>query len=286
MSTHSDDTTTQRLPVTVEAGSLKAAVQAHWQRETCGTRSVATDERKEFFAKIERERYAWEPYIPTFARFERARGLRLLEIGVGAGTDFVNWVRHGAIASGIDLTEQGVSLTRERIAAESLSADIQVADAEALPFPDNSFDIVYSYGVLHHSPDTVRAIKEVHRVLRPGGTALIMIYHHPSWVGLMVWAVHCAARLRPWKSPRWAVYHYLESPGTKVYTVAEGRALFADFARAEVRPQLSHGDQLLMPPAAKYLGWVHRLAWGLYPRWAVRLTGHKLGTGLLIEAVK
>lgn len=223
-----------------EPVSLKAAVQAHWEREACGTHPVAAAERREFFERIERERYTWEPYIPVFARFARAKDLKLLEIGVGAGTDFVNWVRHGAIATGVDLTAEGVSLTQERLAAEGLTADVRVADAENLPFSDSSFDVVYSCGVLHHAPDTARAVSEVHRVLRPGGTALIMIYHHPSWVGLMMWGVHCAARLKPWQSPRWAVYQ----------------------------------------------GWLHRLAWSLYLWWLVKRMGDRLGTGLLIEAVK
>jgi ubiquinone/menaquinone biosynthesis C-methylase UbiE len=269
-----------------DADALKEAVRRHWQAEPCGTREASPEERRAFFDGIERDRYAWEPYIKPFARFERGRGKRVLEVGVGAGTDFINWVRNGAVATGVDLTEHGVALTRERLALEGLSAEVMVADAERLPFDDASFDIVYSYGVLHHSPNTAAAVREVHRVLKPGGTAIVMVYHHPSWVGLMLWGLHYAARLRPWVSPRQAVFEHLESPGTKVYTVAEGEALFTDFARATVRPQLSHGDLLLMPPAAKYRGWAHRLAWRLYPRWAVRRLGDRLGTGLMIEAVK
>jgi ubiquinone/menaquinone biosynthesis C-methylase UbiE len=249
--------------------ALKAAVREHWEAQPCGTRDLPTGDRRRFFAELERERYELEPYIKPFARFERGRGKKVLEVGVGAGTDFVNWVRNGAEATGIDLTEQGVLLTRERLELEGLRAEVRQGDAENLPFPDASFDIVYSYGVLHHSPDTAKAIREVHRVLKPGGTALVMIYHSPSWVGFMLWGVHCAARGRPWVSPRQAVYEHLESPGTKAYTVDEARALFRDFARAEIRPQLGHGDLLLMRPAQRYRSWKHRLAW---PRWAVRLT--------------
>ena len=128
-----------------------------------------------------------------------------MEVGVGAGTDFVNWVRNGAIATGVDLTQSGVALTGERLEIEGLEADVRVADAESLPFADDSFDIVYSWGVLHHSPDTPRAIEEVRRVLRPAGTALVMIYHAWSWMGFTLWWLHCAAKIRPWKSPRWAM---------------------------------------------------------------------------------
>jgi ubiquinone/menaquinone biosynthesis C-methylase UbiE len=266
--------------------TLKAAVRSHWQAQPCGTREVSPEDRRRFFDQIERERYTWEPYLRPFARFEEGRGKRLLEVGVGAGTDFVNWVRAGAHATGVDLTDHGIALTRERLALEGLQAELSVADAENLPFPEDSFDLVYSYGVLHHSPDTAKAVREVHRVLRPGGTARVMIYHYPSWVCFMVWGVHSVARGRPWESPREAVYRHLESPGTKVYTVAEARELFRDFSRVTVRPQLGHGDLLLMPPAEKYQRPLHRLAWKLYPRGVIRRLGDRLGTALLIEAVK
>lgn len=265
---------------------LKDAVRSHWQTEPCGTRDVSPEDRRRFFAQIERDRYELEPYIRGFARFEEGRGKRVLEVGVGAGTDFVNWVRCGALATGVDLTEHGIALTRERLALEGLDADLRVADAENLPFEDETFDIVYSYGVLHHSPDTPRAVREVHRVLKRGGIARVMVYHYPSWVCFMVWGVHSLAKGRAWETPRRAVFDHLESPGTKVYTVAEARALLGDFSRVEVRPQLSHADLLLHPPSAKYRSLHHALAWKLYPRWLVRALGDHLGTGLLIEAVK
>jgi hypothetical protein len=103
-----------RTPLEADSARLKEQIRQYWEAEPCGTRGVSADERRQFFAQIERERYEWEPYIPRYARFERGRGKKLLEIGVGAGTDFTNWVRNGAIATGIDLTERGVSLTKER----------------------------------------------------------------------------------------------------------------------------------------------------------------------------
>jgi hypothetical protein len=99
-----------------DPGALKQAIKEYWEAEPCGTRDIPTEDRRAFFDRIERERYEWEPYIPEYAQFERARGKKLLEIGVGAGTDFINWVRHGAIATGVDLTQHGISLTKERLA--------------------------------------------------------------------------------------------------------------------------------------------------------------------------
>lgn len=275
-----------RAQARIDSANLKESVKAHWERQPCGTRELPTADRRAFFAQLERERYEVEPYLKDFARFEQGRGKRVLEIGVGAGTDFVNWVRHSALATGVDLTEHGVRLTRERLALEGLRAEVLQADAENLPFADETFDLVYSYGVLHHSPDTPRAIREVHRVLKPGGRARIMVYHVPSWTGWMLWGVHCLAKLRPWRSPRWAIYHHLESPGTKAYTLAEARELCAAFARVDVRAQLGNGDLLLMRPDSKYQAWPYRLMWKLYPRRFVRLTGDRFGLFLLIEATK
>jgi SAM-dependent methyltransferase len=263
-----------------------SAVAAHWEAEPCGTRELPPDDRRRFFEQLERERYALEPYIPRLARFEQGRGKRVLEIGVGAGTDFVQWVRGGAIATGIDLTSRGVELTRERLALEELSADVRQANAEALPFPDGAFDHVYSWGVLHHSPNTPRAIAEVHRVLRPGGTATVMIYHRHAWVPLTVWAVHGPLRGRPGLSIRRALAEHLESPGTKAYTRGEAARLFAAFAEARIRTVLSHGDLLRIRPGAQYASGAYRVLWRLYPRWLVRALGDRWGTNLVVEGRK
>lgn len=269
-----------------DMGKLKGEVRSHWNAVPCGTRDISREDRQRFFRELEAERYSLEPYIRDFARFERGKGKRLLEVGVGAGTDFINWVRHGAIATGVDLTDAGVELTKERLALEGLSAEVRVGDAENLPFADESFDLVYSYGVIHHSPDTPKAVREIHRVLKPGGTAVVMIYHLRSWVALTLWALHGLAKGRPSKTPREVVFEHLESPGTKAYTVDEGRALFRDFSRVKIHTQLGHGDLLLMRPSDKYRSGLHSLLWKVYPRPLVRLLGDRFGLGLMIEAVK
>ncbi|MEZ4379874.1 MAG: class I SAM-dependent methyltransferase [Nannocystaceae bacterium] len=285
--------------------ALKRRVREHWDAEPCGTRGLAGEDLRAALRQQERERYAVDAHIPAFADFPRARGLRVLEIGVGAGTDFIQWLRAGADAWGVDLSPQSLALTRERIAAEGLAladeADevdssgaaedplrrrLQVADAERLPFADASFDLVYSYGVIHHSPDTAAAVAEIHRVLRPGGEARVMIYHVPSWTGLLLWGVHSAARLRPWQRPRAAIYRHLESPGTKAYTLNEARALFSAFAAVEVDTALLAGDLLAMRPSARYRGALARAAWRLYPRGLIRRFGRRLGLGLLVRARK
>jgi len=281
---------------------LKRRVQAHWDREPCGTRGLVGDDLRAAFRQQERERYEVDAHIPGFADFPAARGKRILEIGVGAGTDFIQWLRQGADAFGVDLSVESLALTRQRIVAEGPAigdADaylrddlppaerrLQVGDAEHLPFADASFDLVYSYGVIHHSPDTAAAIAEIYRVLRPGGEARVMIYHVPSWTGLLLWGVHSAARLRPWVSPRRAIYSHLESPGTKAYTLAEARLLFSAFSSVELSTALLAGDLLAMRPSERYQSPLFRAIWRLYPRALIRRFGRRLGLGLLVRADK
>ena len=132
----------------------------------------------------------------------------------------------GADLSGIDLTEAGIDLTSRRLKAEGLHSDLRVADAEALPFPDDHFDVVYSWGVIHHSPDTKLAAREILRVLRPGGRFCVMVYNLNSFVAVQAWLVHGAASGRPRKSRLELIAEHVESPGTKAFTPAEAIDLF------------------------------------------------------------
>jgi SAM-dependent methyltransferase len=134
-----------------------------------------------FYERVEEHRYTKEWHIPAAADFESARGLRVLEIGCGLGTDGAQFATAGAIYTGVDLTEAAVALARRRFELFNLPGTFRTADAENLDFADESFDLVYSHGVLHHTPDTERAVREVHRVLRPGGRAVVMLYHRDSY---------------------------------------------------------------------------------------------------------
>src|SRR5262245_41776091 len=165
-----------------ESSEYKERVRAFWQAHPCGTKFTdAETGTAEFFDRIAQHRYEKEWHIPAAARFSAARGLRVLEIGCGVGTDGAQFAKAGAVYTGIDLTEAAVELARKNFAAHGLSGEFRIADAEALDFPDESFDIVYSHGVLHHTPDIQAAVNEVHRVLKPGGRALVMLYHRGSY---------------------------------------------------------------------------------------------------------
>ena len=161
---------------------LKERVRAFWQAHPCGTRfSDAEMGTPEFFERVEAHRYTKEWHIPDAADFTGTRGLRVLEIGCGMGTDGAQFAQAGARYTGIDLTEAAIELARKRFELSGLEGEFRVADAENLDFADNSFDRVYSHGVLHHTPDTARAVAEIHRVLRPRGRAAVMLYHRGSY---------------------------------------------------------------------------------------------------------
>ena len=273
------------------AESLKTSVRSHWEAETCGTRYGDGADRLVWFREIARTRYKLEPYILDFARFPDVKGKKVLEIGVGAGSDFLEFCRHADHATGVDLTAAGIGLTRERLLLEAIPEaryTLRTADAEALLFSDASFDIVYSWGVLHHTPDTQRAYEEVFRVLKPGGAMRTMIYHVPSWTALMLYLVHGLAKGRPALGLKKAVFLHLESPGTKAYGVAEARALVAaaGFSDVTISTRLGPGDLLTIKPSDRYQAWPYRLAWRLWPRRLIRYLGDRFGLYLLIEGTK
>jgi ubiquinone/menaquinone biosynthesis C-methylase UbiE len=162
--------------------NLKERVRAFWQANPCGVKFAdAEPGTPRFYELVEAHRYATEWHIPSAADFAGARGLKVLEIGCGLGTDGAQFAKAGADYTGVDLTDAAVELARRRFELFNLTGKFQTADAEQLNFPDESFDLVYSHGVLHHTPDTAKAIREIHRVLRPGGRAIVMLYHRNSY---------------------------------------------------------------------------------------------------------
>ena len=202
----------------------KTEVREFWEADPCGARHAqAAEGTRQFYDQVEDERNRLEPFIAAFADFASARDRALLEIGVGVGTDFIRFARAGARVTGVDLTQHSVSLVRQRLALEGLTGEVQVADAEQLPFKDAAFDVVYSWGVLHHTPEPDLAIAEAVRVLKPGGRLCLMLYARHSWVAYGLWARYGLLAGRPDRSLAWALAHHMESSGTKGYTPGEVR---------------------------------------------------------------
>jgi ubiquinone/menaquinone biosynthesis C-methylase UbiE len=264
----------------------KQKVYDFWNNESCGEALYLNAETREGFALQLKSRYELEPFIPTFAKFERAKGLKVLEIGVGLGADHQKFAESGADLYGVDLTDRAIEHTRNRLACFGLNSTLSVGDAENLEFSDNSFDIVYSWGVLHHSPNTPRAVTECWRVLKVGGTARIMIYHTYSMVGLMLWLRYGLLAGRPFVGMKEIYSKYLESPGTKAYSIVEANELFKRFSSVTIRTVMTHADLLESDVGQRYRGSMLSLARKIWPRWLIRRLFPNAGLFMLIEARK
>ena len=151
-------------------------------------------------------------------------------------------LRAGADLYGIDLTEYAVEQTRRRFEIFNLASTLSVGYAEKLVFPDESFDLVCSWGMLHNSPDTPQAVSKVFFVFSRGWDAKIRIYHKRSMFGYMLRGRY--ALLRFWITLREIYAQYLESLGTKSYSLAEARQLFSEFRDVIIKTPLGHGDLL------------------------------------------
>jgi ubiquinone/menaquinone biosynthesis C-methylase UbiE len=271
----------------MQSEGLKARVKEFWNRSACGE---VYAEGGTFPQQLERQaqaRYELEPDLHPFARFPEGHDKDVLEIGVGMGADHLEWAKSCPRSlTGIDLTERAVEFTRARLALYGLDSKIQVGDAEGLPYYDNSFDLVFSYGVLHHTPDTAQAIREVYRVLRPGRTCRIMIYHKHCIVGYMLWARYGLLALPPFRTLNEIYAQHLESPGTKAFTIQEARQMFSDFSSVVVDINLSLGDLLQGAVGQRHRGAVLTIAKRLWPRWFIKKFLRTHGLFMMIEATK
>jgi SAM-dependent methyltransferase len=267
--------------------SLKAQVRDFWNEASCGEVYADGTSRREQLEAQARTRYQLEPYIESFARFDEGRGRAVLEIGVGMGADHVRWAQaRPRLLVGMDLTPRAVDHTRFRSSDAGFTPRLLVADSELLPFASASFDLVYSWGVIHHTPDTWAAVREIHRVLKPGGVARVMIYHSRSITAALLWARYALARGALRRSVRDVLAHHLESPGTKAYTVGEARALFAAFSRVDARSILTFTDLLEGEAGQRHRGPLLATARALWPRPLIRRLFPRAGLDLLIEAVR
>lgn len=238
---------------------------------------------REFFDEVERHRYKeYAPWMPAVMGFHDFAGKRLLEVGCGMGTDLLQFACGGAQVTGVDLTPRSVETSRHHLKLYSQTGDFALTDAEKLPFADGSFDVVYSNGVLHHTPDTAGAVREIHRLLRPGGLARVMLYHRHSWNywfeiilhrGLLRGHLLCGHTAEDIMSRYIEVNEGAGRPLVKVYSRRQARELFSMFSevQTEVR-QLTKGDFYFFGR--------------LIPQRIVESFGRRIGWNVIISARK
>lgn len=206
-------------------------VRDYWNKASCGTEFIKQEKfSRDYFAAIEAFRYAIEPEIFSFAQFTRYYNKKVLEVGVGAGTDFVQWVRAGAQAYGVDLTQEAIENTTRRLAFENLQPQyLAVEDASKLSFADNFFDLSYSWGVIHHAPHMFDCLQEMIRVTKPGGTIKLMVYNSNSLFAFYQYLMHGLKKGKPFARWKDIIYEHQESCGTRAFSLREMRRHLARY---------------------------------------------------------
>ena len=157
-------------------------VRDFWNENPCQSDLSQDSDRRRYFEEISQRRFfGREWHVPTVAQFGAFAGKDVLEIGCGIATDGLEFAKRGARYVGIDLTPNSIQIAKERFALYNVCGRFEVANAEnRIPFPDESFDHIYSFGVIHHSPKTEAIVDEMHRVLRPNGSFTVMVYNRSS----------------------------------------------------------------------------------------------------------
>ena len=177
-----------------------------------------------FFRQLDEYRYDKLNYLPRLVDFNAYRDRKLLEIGCGAGVDLVRFARAGAIVTGVDLSRTAIELARQNMAQNGLTADLQIMNGEPLQFADDSFDVVYAHGVLQYTANTEKMVSEIHRVLKPGGEAILMVYNRISWLNLM---------RKVTKVP----LEHEDAPVLKKFSIGELKQLLRPFKRYKIIPE-------------------------------------------------
>lgn len=264
-------------------------VRDYWNARPCNIwHSPAPVGTREYFEQVEARKYLVEPHIPPFAEFEKWRGKKVLEIGCGIGTDTVNFARHGAQVTTVDLSEKSMELARARADVYSLQDSIRFyhGNAEELSafVPVESYDLIYSFGVVHHTPYPDRVLQQARRYARPGTTVKIMVYHRRSYK--VAWILATEGKGQFWNL-RELVAKNSEAqtgcPVTYTYSRKEGRELLEKHGFRVKRVEVDHVFPYRIPDYKQY-----RFVKEWYLRWIpegmFRALERRFGWHLLLTA--
>ena len=261
--------------------AYKEQVQDQWNNNPVGTHyaKVTEPHTREWFEEVEAYRYReYGPWMPFVMEFDRHAGHDVLEIGGGVGTDLSQFARHGARVTDLDLSAGHLELARENFAKRALQGRFVHHDAEQLPFEDAAFDLVYSNGVLHHTPNTRRVVDEIRRVLKPGGKAIVMMYaeHSIHYWRELVWRLGLERDMLKHHSMGEIMSRSVEisqndaRPLVKVYTAARLKRLFDGFDNRVV-----YKRQLMVNELPGLIKWI-----------PLDLAGRLMGWNVIIKATK
>ncbi len=251
-------------------------VKEYWDRQPCnsGWGKPFEEGTLEWFKAIEEKRKEAYPHISKFACYDQWRGRRVLEIGSGLGCDTIQFAMAGAIVTAIDISPHSAQLTRKHLEVYGLKGVTLCLNAENLPYKDCQFDLVYSWGVIHHSPNPPKVISEVYRVMKDGATFKAMLYNRYSICGLIAYMI-AVKQHHPFISLKTAFANNAESPGTQAYTSGEIGELLKQFTEVKITPDLMAEWEIIgNSPRLRLLSRVM----GIYPK--------GLASWYLVEAKK
>ena len=261
-------------------------VKKYWDRRPCNIRhspqSVGT---REYFDEVEQRKYFVEPHIPGFADFERWRGKEVLEIGCGIGTDSCNFVRKGANLTIVELSTESLSIARKRLELYGLKANFINGNAEELDQllpPHQKFDLIYSFGVIHHTPHPDKVIEAIAKRLKPRGELRLMLYARFSWKMLWIYLRYIWFEPWNWRSlPAKYSEAQIGSPVSYVYSFQEARELLRGFKIVSMRKDHIFPYRISDYVQYRYIrNWYFRVLPEAWFRWLEQ----KLGWHLLIVA--
>lgn len=262
--------------------SYKAQVQNQWDNNPCGSQYVKESVKHTLDWYLEVEAYRYNHYAPwkkDIMGFTDFRGKRMLEVGAGIGTDLAQFAKNGALVTDLDLSLGHLTHAKENFQLRGLPGEFYQGDAEAMPFPDHTFDFIYSNGVIHHSPNTAQIVAEMWRVLKPGGKICIMVYAENSyhyWKNLVKneWFrkdLHSDYSIGEIMSRTVEITENDAKPLVKVYSAKELRNLFNRFSNIKI-----HKRQLLREELP---AWLQKLP-------VEKLLGRVMGWNLILQATK
>lgn len=254
-----------------------AKVREYWNARPCNIRhSPKPVGTREYFDEVEARKYFVEYHIPHFAAFERWNGKRVLEIGCGIGTDTINFARHGARVTAVDLTEKSLEVARQRARVFGLEDRITFlqANAEQLSdyVPAEPYDLIYSFGVIHHTPHPDRVLDQIRKYVTPDSTVKIMVYNRWSWK--VLWILFVYGKGQFWKLNR-LIADYSEAqtgcPVTYSYSRSAGRRWLQEHGFQAVDARVEHIFPYSIPEYKEYR---YRKVW--YFRWMPQAMFHAL----------
>jgi 2-polyprenyl-3-methyl-5-hydroxy-6-metoxy-1,4-benzoquinol methylase len=243
-------------------------VREYWNRRPCNIRhSGAPVGTKQYFDEVEARKYFIEPHIPGFANFERWRDKKVMEIGCGIGTDTINFARHGAEVTVAELSDESLRVAKQRAEVFELQDRIRFynGNAEELTafVPVERHDLVYSFGVIHHSPHPERILEEAVNYIKPGGTLKVMVYNRPSWKVLWMVLKYGKGDFR--KTRQLIAEHSEAQFGSPVTYAYSGKELTAMLARHGFRVTETFVDHIFPWRIPDYVEYRYVKVW--YFRW-------------------